>query len=280
MRVFHLADTFLPLYGSHDFALKQYIGLYSILCILCSNRLHAVLHLHGYRYLCELFADLRRPDEHTECRNMNGVGFHQMYVSIQSCTRIPATLLRFVLQEHIDIHAVRGDELRQDVTIKGIVSVWPIYDFLAVDIDVRMAHRSVKDQGVELVLFYRHARTIVPFSHPRQTTASTGFPGRFALSVLYDDHFLQVVCAVKRTADRPIVRDRDVLPLRVLGCVHRELPFAQQSICASGLFCGTSTKHHATNQQHGKNTFSHKNRYSVVSSNFSPGNNTTFGKSS
>ena len=100
----------------------------------------------------------------------------------------------------------------EDVTIESVVSVGPIYHLFVVDIDVGVAHRAIEDEGVELVSIDFDARAVVAFSHPRESTAAPGFPGRLVLSVLYDDDFLEVVLAVKRSADCPVVRDGHFAP--------------------------------------------------------------------
>ena len=67
---------------------------------------------------------------------MDAVGADQVYVAVQACTRIPAALLRFVLQEDINVHAISVEQLRQDIAVKGVVAVRPVADLLAVDIDI------------------------------------------------------------------------------------------------------------------------------------------------
>ena len=92
---------------------------------------------------------------------------------------------------------------------------------------IRVTHRAVKDKRIELILVYFHARAVMPFTHPRQTSATTGLPGRLFLSILHDDHFLQVIRTVERTADGPIMRNSDVLPYGIVRSVLRELPLTE-----------------------------------------------------
>ena len=158
---------------------------------------------------------------------MNRICFHQVYVSVQTRTRIPTALLRLVLQIHIYIHAVPGNQFRQYIAIERIIPVWPINDLLAVHIHIRVTHRSIKNQRVELILLHRHTCPVVPFTHPRQSSATSGLPTRLSLAVLHNYHFLQIVRTIKRTTDGPVVRNRHILPNGVARCVVGELPFAQ-----------------------------------------------------
>ena len=140
------------------------------------------------------------------------MALYEMDVAVESCTRIPAALLGFVLQKDIDIHGVGGDEVGEDVAIERVVAIGPIDDLFAVDIDVGVAHGTIEDEGVELVLIDFDACAVVAFSHPWESTAAPGFPGRLVLSVLYDDDFLEVVLSVKRSADCPVVGDGHFAP--------------------------------------------------------------------
>ncbi len=156
---------------------------------------------------------------------MHGVALYEMNVAVQTCARVPAALLWFVLQKNINIHGVGGDEVGEDVTIESVVSVGPIDHLFAVDIDVGMTHGTIEDEGVELVLIDFDARAVVAFAHPRESTAAPGFPGCLVLAVLYDDDFLKVVLPIKRSADCPIVGDGHFAPNGIdLRHLNRRLP--------------------------------------------------------
>ena len=97
LRLFDGRFAFLSLDSSNHLSLIKYIGLYSVFCILYSNRLYAILQLHLYRYRSLVLFNFRSPYQHAEGRYMNRVRFYQMYVSVQTGTRVPTALLRFVL---------------------------------------------------------------------------------------------------------------------------------------------------------------------------------------
>ena len=200
LRIHHLRYGLLSLGCRNHFALEEDISLHAVVCMLYSKTVHAVLQFYLDGHLRKLFAHLGCTHEHAEGGDVDRVGLDEVHVAVEACARIPAALLGFVLQEDIDVDAVAGDELRQDVAVEGVVAVRPIDHFLAVHIDVGMAHRAVEDESVELLLIYFHARAVVAFAHPRKASATTGFPGRLFLAVLYDDDFLQVVGSVERPA--------------------------------------------------------------------------------
>ena len=166
---------------------------------------------------------------------MNRIGLDEVHIAVQACPGVPTALLRFVLQIDIDIHAVAGDQIRQDIAVEGVIPVRPIAYFFAIHIHVRMRHGTIDNKGVEAFFVNGYAGMIMSFAHPRESTATTGFPCRFAFAVLPYDDLLQVVRTVKRSADRPIMRNGYLLPNGVLRRILRELPLAQQSIRTNGL---------------------------------------------
>ena len=145
-------------------------------------------------------------------------------------------------------YAVAGDQLREDVAVERIISVRPIDHLFAVDIDVGMRHRAVEDEGIELILIHFDAGAVMALAHPRQTTATAGLPGRLFLAVLHDDHFLQVIGPVERTADGPVVRNNDIFPSGIFCRVLCELPLTNEGIRANRLF-GAGAKQQANDDR-------------------------------
>ena len=114
-----------------------------------------------------------------------------------------------------------------DAEMKRVVAKCPASHFLAVDLDVRIAHGSVKHQRHTLALYLGHIErgAIFTFADIGQTAGTTGFHRFLGLTILFHSHHLQVVAAVERTIDGPIVRNTHILPLGAgIRCALGKLP--------------------------------------------------------
>ena len=127
-----------------------------------------------------------------------------------------------------------------NVKAECIVAVRPSSGLFAVYQHLRFAHRPVEEQ-TECPAFgvvQAYDCPVGAFSHPRQTSRTPGFPACGLLAVLHHGNVLQVVRAVERPRNRPVVRNSDFLP--ALACVQvvalAELPrfqfaYPRRSLC-------------------------------------------------
>ena len=158
--------------------------------------------------------------------NVHPMSVDHMHVAVDACSGIPARLPFLVFTTHFQLIGARyGDAV--DVHIKGIVAIGPIGYLLSVAAYAGMAHHSVEDQsdGARRGVGYFERSTIDSLSDEGQAAGASGLFGGFLLAVLCYGHHLQVVFAVERTVDSPVVGHADGLAVGgVKSVAAAELP--------------------------------------------------------
>ena len=139
-----------------------------------------------------------------------------MYIAIQARAGVPAAGLLSVLQAHGYLVLPLAQE-RRDVHMECVVAVGPVACFLAVDIHLRLAHRTVEEQFHMRSTGIRLNSGLVPSRpHVGESARAPGLERGEGLTVLPNGYVLQVVLAVERTVNRPIVGNGYFLPSLVL----------------------------------------------------------------
>ena len=150
-------------------------------------------------------------------RNIDTVCCYYTYIAIQSCTGIPAGRLRFVLQanrQHI-ILTILIQQFR-NVAMERIIAKRPKTGFFPIDVHTGFTHGSVKNQRYLFAGRNIEFRTIPANAHIRQSAGTPCLNGCLLLKILCNGNILQIVVAVERSEDSPIVRYADRLPLTVV----------------------------------------------------------------
>ena len=70
----------------------------------------------------------------------------QPYRTVDACTRIPATALLHVVQLHLYRIVTTFLDIGSDIYPEGVVAISPATHILAVDIHLRLTHRTVEHQ--------------------------------------------------------------------------------------------------------------------------------------
>ena len=158
--------------------------------------------------------------------NRHGIRYFKMHIAVQSCSGIPARRLRHVLQTYGKL-ILSGFQIARNVEPKGIVAVRPVAHFFAIDINARLAHRTVEIKhsllrsGIKIGNIDHRA---VP-AHPdiREGSGTAGFFCRHGFSILHNCNFLQVDSLIKRSVNRPVVRYGHRFPCAVVERNRRGL---------------------------------------------------------
>ena len=161
---------------------------------------------------------------------MHGVGMDQVHIAVKTGTRVPARAAWQVFQADFQeiILTVRMQEPCH-ICVEGVVAQRPLDHEMSVDTDLGLAHRAVEQQGHGIaaltIIRYVKMGTVPALAHVRQAARTSGMRGYAGLEVLRHLHFLQVVAAVKRTGDGPVVRHGHRFPG---DAVAAEFPLRQQ----------------------------------------------------
>ena len=111
-----------------------------------------------------------------------------------------------------EITLTKLDE-RCDVDAEGIVAVSPSASLLAIHLNDRLTHRTIKNEdGTLIALRSRPVHLIHTLTNPRQRTRTSRLLGLFGFAILLDGHHLQVPFLIERSRDSPIVRNSYLLP--------------------------------------------------------------------
>ena len=145
--------------------------------------------------------------------------YNQMYISIQSCTRIPTGRFHIILQTYSHYIFSTGIQIRCHIQIKSIITIWPIAGFFPVDINSGMAHSPIKYQSrlfasIECRNF--KVQPIPTHTYKWQSARTSGMLHGLFLPVLCYSHLLPVILNTERTINSPIVRYRYRLPTAVI----------------------------------------------------------------
>ena len=150
-------------------------------------------------------------------RNMHFPGSHYTHITIKPGSGIPAGRLRFVFQTNSkSIVLTVFIQKRSDIAMERIITERPETGFLPIDVDTGFTHSAIEDKSGLLIGCDIKGCTVPADTHIRKPACAPGLDGSFLLEVLRYRHFLQVVAAVERTEDGPVVRHGYGFPLAVV----------------------------------------------------------------
>ncbi len=184
--------------------------------------LHARAEVDGRQSVGDVRGgDVRAPHRHVRARRGD-----EVHVAIEPRTRVPAAALLAVAQADSDDVRRVGAEIGRDVAVESVVAVGPVAGFLPVHIHLGFTHGTVEEQGVSLPggvgsrCQWGNLRGVPRRTHIGKPARTTRLQRGECLTVLPDGDVLQVVLAVERSVDGPIVGDGDLLPRLVCGRGH------------------------------------------------------------
>ena len=133
-------------------------------------------------------------------------GLYQPYIAVEAGPGIPSGGLGAVLEADADliVLAVGGQE-GGDVAVEGVVAVGPEYDFLSVDVDPRLAHGAVEEQGRLLARSHVDCPLVPADPNVWQASRASGLDRGGLLAVLDYCDRLQVIVPAERAVDGPVV---------------------------------------------------------------------------
>ena len=158
--------------------------------------------------------------------NMDAVGVDNMDIAVQTGAGVPARGAFLVLQFHNKL-VVPGTDGAAGIYCEGIVAVGPVCQFLAVNAYACVAHGSVekKHNRAPCRIGNIEGGTVHSLAYEWQTARSSGLYRFLFLAILLHGNSLEVIIAVKRSVNGPVVRNAHVLPVFCFGkCPARELP--------------------------------------------------------
>ena len=100
--------------------------------------------------------------------------------------------------------------------MKRVIPERPETSFFPIDIDPSLTHSTIENQSDLLVCRSIKSRTIPTDTHIRQPSGTPGLYGSLFFKVLRNRYLLQIVVAVERTKDGPIMRNGHCFPLTVV----------------------------------------------------------------
>ena len=201
--------------------------IFHLTCVLCSHLsvrsiddriegqqpISCILHLHLQGNTRKVILDMGSSDLSPPHRNINLTCSKNMYISIKSCTRIPARRTRTIFQTYSEsvVFSICC-QMVCDIHMERTIAVRPEDHFLTIDIDMSLTHCSVKDQGRATGLRRIESSSIPTHALIRKSTCTACLPSFLCLAVFYHSLILQVIVTAERAIDRPIVRHGHILP--------------------------------------------------------------------
>ena len=148
--------------------------------------------------------------------------------TIKACSGIPAAALTDIVEaDSKRVGTTILIYIRCGIDVEGRVAVLPFASLLAVDIDLGFGHGAVEvEDGTLCTSRHRELRSVPPYPNPGKRTGAAGLFGGLGFAVLHDGHVLAVEVHVEGTADGPVVRNGNLLPMAVVevygsvfGCI-------------------------------------------------------------
>ena len=208
--------------GGHDLALGvENVGGHGDLLALCGS---VNLHLEAHRGI--LLAHLGSGDVGAPGGDMQTRGVDHMDVAVEARAGIPAGGFLEILEVYLEEILARLDVIAE-IDVKRVVSVWPEGYLLAVDLDMGVAHGSVKDErhGTSGGVGHLECGAVRALADEWESAGAACLLGLLGLAVLLHGHGLEVVGAVKGAIYGPVVGHTHGLPLGVgRGDPFGELP--------------------------------------------------------
>ena len=144
----------------------------------------------------------------------------EVYVPVQARSRIPSGGLGEILKPYRkNIFLAIGMNVRGDVEMKGIVSVWPFTYELPVDIHLRLAHRSVEKKFRTASLTegrYVKIQPVPTCADIGESSRTAGLEACHPFEILSDGNYLRIVVGIKWTVYGPIVGYCHLIPRRII----------------------------------------------------------------
>ena len=166
---------------------------------------------------------------------------NQADIAIQSRPRIPTGGLGSVFQtdsQHI-VFTV-GIQQTGNIAMKRVIPERPETSFFPIDIDPSLTHSTIENQSDLLVGRSIKSRTIPTDTHIRQPSGTPGLYGSLLFKVLRNRYLLQIVVAVERTKDGPIMRNGHCFPLTVVEiclCCFGNISLGELPVLFQQCFC-------------------------------------------
>jgi hypothetical protein len=133
--------------------------------------------------------------------------------TVKTASRIPTAALLYIIKMYLDEITLTKLDERCDVDAEGIVAVSPSASLLAIHLNDRLTHRTIKNEdGTLVALRQLKIHLIHPLSNPRESSRASRLLGLLLFAILLDSHHLQVPFLIERTRDSPIVRNSYLLP--------------------------------------------------------------------
>ena len=177
-------------------------------------------------HLGKLILDNRCSNLSSPSRYIGIFGYHQMYITVKTGTRIPTGRFILVFQAYGQFIDFTSFYIRSNIEVERVIAIRPISCFLTIDIHTGMTHGTIENQCSFLSFCKRRSfeiEAIPAYSYERKTTGTTGMFHRFLLSVLCNGYILSIVVDTERSVDGPIVRYGYTLPFGIVITNLRKL---------------------------------------------------------
>src|SRR5574344_368877 len=140
-----------------------------------------------------------------------------MDISVKACAGVPSRGMGAILKSDSKNIVLSGlVDVRCYIAVEGVISVGPKAHFRAIDIYLRFAHGSVKQECLTFRGVCIETSSIPACSYMRQTSCTTCLDSCLLFKILKNSYFLNIIISVESTFDGPIVGNSDRFCERVI----------------------------------------------------------------